>query len=263
MSHSHPLLATAVDAVRRAGAIHLAHVDTGFQVMRKGATDVVTDVDLEAETMFRAMIAERFPDHSVMAEEMAETLPPGDGRLHRWLFDPLDGTANYAHGVPFFCASLALEVSGVIEVAAVYDPTRNELFTAERARGAWLNGRSLAVSQTSRIAEGLIGTGFPHGATSRDAEMERVLAECAIRARALRRLGSAALDLCYVACGRMDGFWDKNLKPWDTAAGALMVAEAGGLVTALDGGEFDPYGGSVLASNGRLHRELSDILFAR
>lgn len=260
---SHSLLATAVDAVRRAGAIHLARVDAGFQVTRKGVNDVVTDVDLEAEAMFRAMVAERFPEHSVLAEEMAETLPPSHGTLHRWLFDPLDGTANYARGVPFFCASLALEVSGVIEIAAVYDPTRNELFTAELGRGAWLNGQPITVSQTSRVAEGLLGSGFPHGATSRDPEMERFFAECAIRARAVRRLGSAALDLCYVACGRMDGFWDKNLKPWDTAAGALIVTEASGEITALDGGRFDPYRGNVLASNRRLHREIIDILFAR
>jgi myo-inositol-1(or 4)-monophosphatase len=222
----------------------------------------VTDVDIEAETMFRAMIDERFPRHSVLAEEMAEALPPSGEAMHRWLFDPLDGTANYTHGVPFFCASLALEVNAVVEVAAVYDPTRNELFTAERGRGGFLNGRPLVVSDTGRIGDAMIGTGFPHGATARDAVMERVLGEIAPRARGLRRLGSAALDLCYVACGRMDGFWDKNLKPWDTAAGALIVTEAGGTVTALDGGTFDPGAGCVVASNGRLHQEILDILLS-
>jgi myo-inositol-1(or 4)-monophosphatase len=253
-------LATAIEVVRRAGATHLAHLATGFRVTRKTKTDIVTDVDIEVETMFRALIAERFPHHSVLAEEMADALPPGGGALHRWLFDPLDGTVNYAHGVPFFCASLALEVNAAVEVAAVYDPTRNELFTAERGRGASLNDRPLIVSDTSRIGDAMIGTGFPHGATARDPVMERALGEIAPRARGLRRLGSAALDLCYVACGRMDGFWDKNLKPWDVAAGALIAAEAGGVVTALDGGAFDAFAGSVLASNGRLHQEIIDIL---
>jgi myo-inositol-1(or 4)-monophosphatase len=257
-----PFLATAIEAVRRAGAIHLAHLETGFRVTRKAMTDIVTDVDIEVETMFRAMIEERFSSHGVLAEEMADELPPSGRATHRWLFDPLDGTVNYTRGVPFFCASLALEVNAVVEVAAVYDPVRNELFTAERERGAFLNGRPLVVSDTSRIGDGMIGTGFPHGATTRDATMERVLGEIAPRARGLRRLGSAALDLCYVASGRMDGFWDKNLKPWDTAAGALIVSEAGGVVTALDGGPFDPYAGSVLASNGRLQQEMIDILLA-
>jgi len=260
---SDQFLATAIEAVRRAGAIHLAHLETGFRVTRKATTDIVTDVDIEAETMFRAMIQERFPLHSVLAEEMAEALPPKGGARHRWLFDPLDGTVNYTRGVPFFCASLALEVDEVVEVAAVYDPTRNELFTAERGRGALLNGRPLIVSDTGRIGDGVIGTGFPHGAAARDAVMERVLGEIARRARGLRRLGSAALDLCYVACGRMDGFWDKNLKPWDTAAGALIVTEAGGVVTALDGGTFDPDAGGVVASNGRLHQEIIEILLAQ
>jgi myo-inositol-1(or 4)-monophosphatase len=253
-------LATAIEVVRRAGAIHLAHIETGFRVTRKAKTDIVTDVDIEAETMCRAVIEERFPGHTVLAEEMAGALPSGGGSMHRWLFDPLDGTANYVHGVPFFCASLALEVNAVVEVAAVYDPTRNELFSAERGHGALLNDRKLAVSETSRIGDGMLGTGFPHSATTRDADMERILAEIAPRARGLRRLGAAALDLCYVACGRMDGFWDKNLKPWDTAAGALIVAEAGGVVTALDGGRFDPYLGSVLASNGRLHQEILEVV---
>ncbi len=255
-----PFLATAVEAVLKAGAIHLAHLETGFNISIKGRADIVTNVDLEVEAMFRAMIADRFPDHGVLAEEMAESLPSGGELCYRWLFDPLDGTANYAHGVPFFCASLALELNGVIEAATVFDPTRNELFTAERGGGAFLNGRPLQVSRTSAIADGMLGTGFPHGAATRDITMEAVLGECATQARAVRRLGSAALDLCYVACGRMDGFWDKNLRPWDTAAGALIVGEAGGVVTALDGGAFDCHVGSVLASNGRIHGEMLAVI---
>jgi myo-inositol-1(or 4)-monophosphatase len=253
-------LTTAIEVVRLAGAIHLAHFEGDFHIARKGATDLVTDVDIEVERMFRAVIKERFPDHGVLAEEMAADLPSGGEGRYCWLFDPLDGTANYAHGLPFFCASLALEMDGVVEVAAVFEPVRNELFVAERGRGAFRNGHAISVSASTELSNAMIGTGFPHGATIRDARMEGLLGECAIRVRGLRRLGSAALDLCYVACGRLDGFWDANLKAWDTAAGALVVAESGGAVTALDGTAFDQYSGNVLASNGRLHRDILDIV---
>jgi myo-inositol-1(or 4)-monophosphatase len=247
-----PFLAVAVDAVRRAGEIQLAFLGGDLGITVKEGTDIVTKADLEVEAMFRQMIAKRFPGHGVLAEEMPE-MPGGH---HRWLFDPIDGTVNYAHGLPFFCASLALEVSGVVEVAAVYEPSRRELFSAERGKGAWLNARAICVSKTARISEAALGTGFPHSAIVRDRAMEELLGELAIRARAMRRLGSAALDLCYVACGRLDGFWDKNLKAWDIAAGALIVQEAGGAVSAITGGTFSCDGGDVLASNGRLHQEL-------
>ncbi len=252
-------LSAAVDAVLEAGALQLARLGTDFRVDEKGRGDIVTEVDLAVETRIRALIARRFPGHGVLAEELAETAP-ADGVTHRWLFDPIDGTANYARGLPFFCASLALEVEGTIEVAAVYDPSRRELFTAERGRGAWVNGQTICVSPTARFADAVLGTGFPHGAVARVGAMETLLAECAVRARAIRRLGSAALDLCYVACGRMDAFWDRNLKAWDTAAGALIVTEAGGTVTSLDGGPFSCYPGDVLASNGRLHADMLDAI---
>jgi myo-inositol-1(or 4)-monophosphatase len=151
-------------------------------------------------------------------------------------------------------------VSGVVEVAAVYEPSRQELFSAERGKGAWLNGQAIRVSKTARIGEAALGTGFPHSATARDRAMEEALGELAIRARAMRRLGSAALDLCYVACGRLDGFWDKNLKAWDIAAGALIVQEAGGAVTAITGETFSCDSGNVLASNGPLHGDMLDEL---
>jgi myo-inositol-1(or 4)-monophosphatase len=252
-------LALAVEAVTRAGELQLARLATGIHVREKGPADVVTDVDLAVEAMFRALVAERRPGDGVLAEELAEARP-GRGVARRWLFDPVDGTANYAHGVPFFCASLALEVDGAVEVAAVYEPVRRELFTAERGRGARLNGATLAVSSTARLADAMLGTGFPHGATTRVPEMEALLGELAVRARAVRRLGSAALDLCYVAAGRMDGFWDRGLKPWDTAAGALVVAEAGGRVTAMDGGSFSCHAGDVLASNGIVHPDLLECI---
>ena len=256
-----PFLATAVDAVLKAGEIQLKHLGTGFRVSTKAGTDIVTEVDLEVETLVRAMIAERFPSHGVLAEETAEKLP-SSGVTHRWLFDPIDGTVNYAHGLPIFCASLALEVNGTIELGAVYDPSRRELFTAVRRRGAALNDRPIQVSRVDRLEQAALGAGFPHGATARVSAMERVFCEAAVRASAIRRLGSAALDLCNVACGRLDGFWDANLKPWDTAAGALIVQEAGGTVTGLDGGLFSCHAGHVMATNGRLHGALRELVSA-
>ena len=258
---ANPFLAAAIEAVLTAGDIQLARLGTGFRVDPKGRGDIVTEVDLEVERLFRATMAERFPDHSVLAEELEQTCPVGVAK-YRWLFDPIDGTVNYAHGLPFFCASLALEVDGEIEVAAVYDPCRRELFTSERKRGAWLNAQPLHVSTVDRLEDAALGTGFPHGARVRVRAMENLLSEYAVRARAIRRLGSAALDLCYVACGRMDGFWDCNLKPWDTAAGALIVREAGGTVTALDGGPFSYESGNALASNGRIHDEMLSVMRA-
>jgi myo-inositol-1(or 4)-monophosphatase len=254
-----PFLSAAVEAVLKAGEIQLAHLGTNFRISRKGEVDIVTAVDLEVEAMFRAMVRQRFPGHGVLAEEMAETRPAA-GDTHRWLFDPIDGTANYARGLPFFCASLALEVQGAIEVAAVYDPSRRELFTAERGKGAWLNAQPARVSTVDRFGAAALGTGFPHGALVRASAMENVLSELSVRVRAIRRLGSAALDLCYVGCGRMDGFWDRNLKPWDTAAGALIVEEAGGTVTGLDGEPFSCHSGSVLASNGPLHEAMLTVI---
>ncbi|MEZ5288854.1 MAG: inositol monophosphatase family protein [Vicinamibacterales bacterium] len=224
-------LATAVEAVVRAGEIQLGKFRSGVRIDKKGAIDLVTEVDLEVERAFRAMIAERYPDHDVLAEEMGGS---STGARFRWVFDPLDGTTNYAHGLPIFCASLALEIDGQAAVAAVFDPNRNELFTAERGVGAWLNGQPLRVSTTASIIEALLVTGFPYGAADAR-EYMRVFGAFIARARAVRRLGSAAIDLCYVAAGRMDGFWEESLQPWDTRAGALIVEEAGGRVTGMDG----------------------------
>jgi myo-inositol-1(or 4)-monophosphatase len=249
----------AIDIVLNSGAIQLRRLVSGFTVSAKGALDIVTTVDLEIEAMCRETIAAHCPGHVVVGEEM-DNPAPAAGLTHRWLFDPIDGTANFAHGVPFFCTSLALEVDGCVELAAVYEPMRGELFTAERGRGARRNQEIASVSEVAAIREAMVGTGYPHGAVSRDEAMEDLLAEVAIRARGIRRLGSAALDLCYVACGRFDGFWDQNLQAWDTAAGALIVVEAGGVVTGLTGAPFNCYAGDVLASNGRLHAYLVDLM---
>jgi myo-inositol-1(or 4)-monophosphatase len=242
--------------VVRAGDIQKSRFGSHIKVRKKGAIDLVTEVDLEVERMFRAMIAERFPDHAVLAEEMGET---GAGARCRWVFDPLDGTSNYAHGIPIFCSTLALEIDGVIAVGAVFDPNRNELFTAERGVGAWLNGERLQVSDTAALSEAMLVTGFPYDVREKLDDYLTLFADYLRTARAVRRLGSAAIDLCWVAAGRMDAFWERGLKAWDMMAGGLIVQEAGGRVTALDGGAWRPHDGHILASNGHIHDEMVRI----
>ena len=238
--------------------MQIAKFGSDFRVDKKGAIDLVTEVDVEVERMFRAMVAERFPDHQVLAEELGGAADVPDSPC--WVFDPIDGTTNFTHGLPIFCASLALEIDGVAEVAAVYDPNRRELFTAERDAGASLNGRPIHVSATERLVDAMLVTGFPYDVHSRIAEIVGLFAHFVGRARAVRRLGSAAIDLCYIAAGRMDGFWERDLKPWDIAAGALIVAEAGGRVTNMDGRPFSSRGRDVLATNGRLHGDMVKVI---
>ena len=252
-------LATAVETVVRAGNIQIAKFGTGVAVVKKGAIDLVTEVDIEIEVMFRALVAGRFPDHDVMGEEQGLG---SDGSRHRWVFDPLDGTTNYAHGVPIFCASLALEIDGEAVLGAVYDPNRRELFTAEAGVGAWLNGQPLATSKQATVLESMIVTGFPYHVQQEPDELLRVFGQVIRRARAVRRLGSAAIDLCWVAAGRMEGFWEASLKPWDTRAAALIVEAAGGRVTGTDGGKWRPDQGHILATNGLIHDEMIEILGA-
>src|SRR3954468_8537269 len=229
-----------------------------FQIDKKGAIDLVTEVDVEVERRFRVLIGQRFPEHQILAEELGGAAAAPAGPC--WIFDPIDGTSNFAHGLPIFCASLALEIDGVAEVAAVYDPTRKELFTAERGGGAFLNGRPLHVSTADRLINAMLLTGFPYDVHSRVEEIVGLFAAFIATARAVRRLGSAALDLCYVAAGRLDGFLGTHLKAWDIAAGALIVAEAGGRVTGTGGEPFRSPGGHLLATNGYLHDAMLGVI---
>jgi len=244
----------------RAGSIQIDRFGGAMRVDKKGAIDLVTDVDVAVEKMFREMVAERFPDHQVLAEEFggAAAVPRGPC----WVFDPIDGTTNFAHGLPIFCSSLALEIDGVAEVAAVYDPNRRELFTAERGGGAFLNGAPIHVTAAGHLVDALLVTGFPYDVRTRIDEIVGLFAAFVAEARAVRRLGSAAIDLCWVAAGRMDGFWEADLKPWDIAGGALIVSEAGGRVTGLGGGPFTSRGGTVLATNGHLHDAMLEVIRA-
>jgi myo-inositol-1(or 4)-monophosphatase len=249
-------LATAIEAVLRAGELQMAHFGGDLRIEKKGTIDLVTEIDREVERGFRAMIAGRFPGHVVLGEEFEEAgqrdvVPP-----FCWVFDPVDGTTNFAHGLPIFCSSLALEIGGVAAVGAIYDPTRKELFTAERGHGAWLNGVPLRVSSAGALIDSLLCTGFPYTVQRDPSALVGLFSDFLTVSRAVRRLGSAAIDLCYVAAGRLDGFWEQKLNPWDMAAGALIVEEAGGRVTTLDGAPFQSRAGSVVASNGRIHDEM-------
>lgn len=255
-------LATARDIVLRAGEIQSARQRSGFRIDKKGITDLVTEVDLECERMCRAVLAERYPDHDILAEELGGGTTGVHPSKYRWIFDPLDGTTNYAHGLPIYCSSLGLEVDGAVVVAAIFDPSRQELFTAEQGEGAWLNGERLQVSATEHLIDALLVTGFPYDVRLRHEELVETFAAFLREARAVRRLGSAAVDLCYVAAGRFDGFWEQHLKPWDVAAGSLIVTEAGGRMSRMDGTAFSVDAGSLLASNGCLHDEMAGLIAA-
>ena len=257
------LVATASEAVLRAGATQRQHFRQDVRVDKKGRIDLVTEVDLAIERDFRSMIGERFPDHAVLGEEFGEYVPTSSSASHCWVFDPIDGTVNYAHGLPIFCASLALEINGTAVVAAVYDPIREELFTAERGEGARLNGRPLHVSKCDVLVDAMLCTGFPYDVHETVDEVVGLFGDFIGVARAVRRLGSAALDLCYVADGRFDGFWEQRLHPWDMAAGALLVAEAGGTVSTLSGGQFSSRDGSIVASNTHLHSSMLNRIDSR
>jgi myo-inositol-1(or 4)-monophosphatase len=254
--HSPRYLATAIEAVIRAGEVQMAHFGRAMRVDKKGAIDLVTEIDLQIEREFRVMIAERFPGHVVLGEEFSKHEERHEVAEYSWVLDPVDGTTNFAHGLPIFCASLSLEHHGQPIVAAIFDPTRQELFTAQRGVGAWLNGAPLRVSTADRLIDALLCTGFPYSVQQKPEELVGLFAHFLGVSRAVRRLGSAALDLCYVAAGRFDGFWESKLNPWDISAGALIVQEAGGMATTTSGQPFNSRLGNIVASNGRLHDQM-------
>lgn len=224
---------------------------------KKGAIDLVTEADLGSEKQIIQTIRSRFPDHAVLAEESGEN--PGEPDC-QWIIDPLDGTTNYAHQIPIFAVSIAFSYREEVVVGVVLNPVSGELFTAVKGKGAELNGRAIHVSESRDVSESLLVTGFPYDFKEIiDSVMGR-FKSCLRASRGVRRLGAAALDLCFVACGRFDGFWEENLKPWDTAAGMVIAAEAGGRVTDFKGKAFDVQDREILATNGSIHREMMSLL---
>ncbi len=251
------MLNFAIRVAQEAGRLLRSRLGTDIDISYKSSIDLVTDVDLASERLIRETISTYYPRHEILAEEggLAETASE-----YRWIVDPLDGTTNYAHGYPNFCVSIALEFQGETIIGVVYDPMREELFTAERGAGATLNNRPIRVSKTDDLMQSLLSTGFPYDIkTSKLTNLDH-WANFAMNAQALRRDGAAALDLCYTACGRFDGFWELKLAPWDMAAGALIVFEAGGRVTDFTGQPFSNYKPEVIASNGLIHDRMIDVI---
>jgi myo-inositol-1(or 4)-monophosphatase len=233
---------------------------TDFVVSHKGAVNLVTEVDVAAEDLIVSSLKAAFPDHAVLAEERHADSAPG---RHTWIVDPLDGTTNYAHGYPVFAVSVALQVDSEVEFGVVYDPNRNELFAARRGMGATLNGAPIHVSQTFPLGASLLATGFPYDIRTSRANNLDNFNRFALCSQGIRRAGSAALDLSYVACGRFDGFWELKLHPWDCAAGYLLVREAGGLVTNFLGTRGSIYERECIASNRLIHEEMQAVLNGR
>lgn len=227
------------------------------RVNKKGAIDLVTDADLRSEEKVVSTILAAFPDHTILAEESG--LKEGTPECS-WLIDPLDGTTNFAHQVPIFCISIAFATRDIIRTGIVLNPINGELFSATRGQGAQRNGKPIQVSSTSRISDSLLVTGFPYNLREIFDPIISRYASCLRAAQGIRRLGSAALDLCYVACGRFEGFWEQNLKPWDTAAGSLIAAEAGGHVTDFSNRRFQVDAKEILATNGQIHDEMLSLL---
>ena len=248
-----------MQTARDAGRILLDKFGRKINVSKKGDINLVTEADLASEKFILERIQSHFPKHSILAEESGEAIVIGGDQKWKWIIDPLDGTTNFAHGYPCFCVTLALENDFEIVVAATYDPTRDEMFAAERGEGASLNGRQIRVSDTEKLSEALIVTGFPYNFKER-LDFARHLTEFMLRSRGVRRDGSAAIDMAYVACGRFDGFWEEGLNPWDVAAGVLLIEEAGGRVTYYDDSPFSIYEPPICASNGLIHAEMIDVL---
>jgi myo-inositol-1(or 4)-monophosphatase len=256
----HPTLNIAVKAARRAGQIiNRASLDLErLQVGVKQQSDYVTEVDRAAEAAIIDTIREAYPKHAILAEETGAS--SGADSDYQWIIDPLDGTTNFIHGFPQYAVSIGLAHKGVMNQAVVYDPTRNELFTASKGAGAFLNDKRIRVSKRAKLAEALIGTGFPYRMFDHADAYTAIFRELTQKTAGLRRPGSASLDLAYVACGRTDGFWEFGLSPWDMAAGTLLVTEAGGLVSDLAGETSYLVTGNIVAGTPKIFGQLLAIV---
>jgi myo-inositol-1(or 4)-monophosphatase len=253
------LLNFAIDVARDAGSLLMQRLGAA-KVTNKGDIDLVTEADLASEELIIERIRSYYPQHGILAEESGESETTGGKSSEwKWIIDPLDGTTNYAHSYPCFCVSIALEHAGVLDVGVVYDPVRDEMFAAERGSGATLNDRKITVSSVEDLKEAMVCTGFPYNVRERP-DFTRDFANFTMAAQAVRRDGSAALDLAYVACGRFDGFWEDGLSPWDIAAGKILIEEARGKVSNFENQPLSIYTKRVLASNGLVHEAMMRVL---
>lgn len=255
------MLNFAMQTARDAGRILLEKLGKA-KISDKGEKNIVTEADLASEKFIIEQIKTHFPRHSVLAEESGETVYVDGSGEYRWVIDPLDGTTNFAHGYPCFCVSVGMEkIGGDVQIGVIYDPTRDEMFAAERGQGATLNGRRIRVSEVEDLERALLVTGFPYNLEMRERFVE-LFSRFILNAQAVRRDGSAAIDLAYVACGRFEGFWEDGLSPWDTAAGSLLVEEAGGRMSHYDGSPYNIHRHQMLATNGVVHDKMLQILQA-
>jgi myo-inositol-1(or 4)-monophosphatase len=250
-------LRAAVEAAVDAGRLLERNSDRAVSVHHKGKIDLVTEMDVKSEKLIVSRLKKLFPTFSFLTEEAEAVDTDSD---FRWIIDPLDGTTNYAHGFPIWCVSIALEYRREIVVAVVYVPILDELFTATMHESAKLNGKSIKVTEREQLTDSLLATGFPYDIRTSEENNLDYFSRFAVRAQAIRRAGSAALDLCYLAAGRFDGFWELKLHPWDTAAGILIVEQAGGRVSDFDGGKYSIFDKNLLASNGKIHVQMVDVL---
>ena len=255
------MLNFAIQTAHDAGRILAERFGRRIEISNKGVIDLVTEADLAAERLIIERIQSYYPRHAILAEEADASgiIHAGQSSEWKWIVDPLDGTTNYAHGYPCFCVSIALERDGQIELGVIHDPIRDETFAAERGMGATLNGRRIRVSEIDDLNRAMLCTGFPYNVRD-DGGFARHFHNFIMNAQAVRRDGSAALDLAYVSCGRFDGFWEEGLRPWDVAAGVLLVEEAGGGVSYYDGSPFNIYQPPILASNGLTHEAMMRVL---
>jgi len=247
----------ALRAAHEGGAVLMRYFGKITSVTHKGEIDLVTEADKEAELTIVSIIKAAYPHHRILAEETGES---GTSSSCKWIVDPLDGTTNYAHGYPIFCISIAVELEGEIRYGVIYDPVRQELFTAEKDKGAYLNGNPLRVSSTQSLNNSLLCTGFPYDIRQDTESNLRHFSRFLMKAQAIRRDGTAALVLCYTASGGFYGFWEQKLRPWDVAAGSLIVAEAGGTVSTYQGKPFSIYAPEIVASNGFIHEQMLEVL---
>jgi len=256
------LLDFAIETAREAGRVLAERFGrASLEVRHKGDIDLVTEADLAAERLIVERIRSHHPRHAILAEEAGavERVAGTPASDYKWIIDPLDGTTNYAHGYPCFCVSIALERSGELIIGVIYNPIRDEMFAAERGAGATLNGRRIRVSEINDLNQAMVCTGFPYDVRARG-DFARHFHNFIMHAQSVRRDGSAALDLAYVACGRFDGFWEEGLRPWDVAAGAIIIEEAGGRVSRYDNSPLDIYRSPIVSSNGLLHEAMMSVL---